>query len=257
MKKKDPYDFINDGTGLRKTVPASVTPVATKPSVPNTPNVVVSKETREGLEALSEALKGQRDEEIRKSEEAKGKVAGEVTTNEDVVKVDLGEAPEGAAASLGYQTVFYRNTPLDNPHLREKIEDECSPLSFSELILEGSVSQRVPVIPGKITAVYRSLKASDNMWLERQAASAENEYERVDWIGYGRLVLALEEFNNSALPDTKNSAGHYTLEDYKKKRDKIMELPEKVMEILLINLGWFEDRVGQLFANDFEQLKNG
>jgi hypothetical protein len=243
----DPYDLINvKDTGLRKAVPAQEQPPEPEPSKRKPHQVTVSKETREGLDALAGAMKLQREEEA--AEEKADPV-------EEVVKVDLGETPEDATPN--YQTIYYRNTPLDNQEVRNRVEKSCSQLNFSDLILEGFVSQEVQVIEGRLRASYRSLLASENLWLEQQASTSETDYNRLEWIGYGRLVLALETINGAVLPSAKDSGGHYTTTTFTEKKAKIMAYPEKVIEVLLVNLAWFEDRVAQLFTNDFEQLKNG
>ena len=112
-------------------------------------------------------------------------------------------------------------------------------------------------MPGKLIASYRSLKASDNLWLERQATVSEETYEKVEWIGYGRLVLSLQSINGEELPTVLDDNGSLNTRAFELKKHKIMSYPEKVVEILLVNLAWFEDRVGQLFVNDYEKLKNG
>ena len=256
MSNRDPYDTLTENkTGLRKQVPAQEKPAPQQAQKPNTPNVVVSKDTLQGLEALSSAMKAQQEDLQRSKEIVEEKVVAPASVEEETVKVDLGETPEGVSSN--YETVFYRNTPIDNPRVRSLVEKRCSELSFSDLILEGFVSQEVEVMPGKLIASYRSLKASDNLWLERQATVSEETYEKVEWIGYGRLVLSLQSINGEELPTVLDDNGSLNTRAFELKKHKIMSYPEKVVEILLVNLAWFEDRVGQLFVNDYEKLKNG
>ena len=172
-------------------------------------------------------------------------------------RIELDEIPEEALPNL--QTVFYRNTPVDNPKVRKQIEDRCDELDFTELITTGRVTQTIPILDGKLVATFQSMKASDNLWIERQAIKAADEVEGRIWAGYARLVASLLSINDRVFEDLldANKAGGIDEDKFTTKYTQVMDQSERVIEILLVNLTWFEDRVGNMFAQDSEALKNG
>lgn len=209
----------------------------------------ISGETKRGLEELAKAMKDQPAEDLEE------KVEEEEEEEEEDGKIDLGEHSEEIAQK--YSSVFYRNTPIDNPDTRKKIEAKCSELDFEDLILTGRVLQRVPIMQGKLMITFQSLKAKDVMWLEREASKIENEYEARTWIGYARLTACIASINNKLFEEHLNKKSDISSAKFKSKFEQVMNLNERLIEVLLVNLNWFEDRVAQLFNNDFEQLKNG
>ena len=247
----DPYNFLKDRGLSKVVVPEEAEPKARPQKKESAAKRVLSPEMKENLEALAGAMQDQAmAEEI---EEETDLASGSVV--DEPIKVDLGETPEEFSGV--FDTVFYRNTPIDNKEVRKEIELKCKPLEFSDLILEGSVKQTVELIPDKLVVLYRSLRARDNIWIERQASGFTDEFEARSWIGYARLVASVDSINGELLPEQYDSDGKLCVDLFSVKVDKILSLPERLIEILLVNLSWFDDRVGQLFYNDYEKLKNG
>lgn len=202
---------------------------------------VMSREVREGLDALETALQEQ--------------VAEQEEILEEPVKVDLGEtAPEVAEK---FHSVFYRNTPIDNPTTRAAIEERCSELDFADMLVSGRVSQLVPIIPGKLEVEFRSLRTSDNMWIEAKAFQIADEYKARVWAGYARLTATIASLNGTPLVEHLDKDGVVNEDAFDKKYAQVTALNEKLVESLFANMSWFEDRMAQLFSNDFEQIKNG
>ena len=107
-------------------------------------------------------------------------------------RIELEELPDSVSANPMVDTVFYRNTPSDNPEIRAKIEAACEEMDFSDLVLTGRVLQEVPILSNKLTVRYRSLLASENFWIERRAEDeAATDWGLRSWMGYARLVLSL------------------------------------------------------------------
>jgi len=264
---KDPY--AQGGTGIKK-IPAQdeAAGVAQKPEVTQNPmGRVMSPEMQSQLENLAHAMvKDMEPEKEATPPESEsgtadpGDVADPVDVAEKVAekvdaveKVELDAPPEDYQGS--YDSVYYRNTPNDNPTLRAKIEKECSDLDFADLILSGRVRQTVPVM-SRLSVEFQSLKASDNLWLEGQASQLPSEFEARAWLGYARLAMSILAVNNKILPDHLEDS-KIDRDLFQSKFDTMMNMSERVIEVLLINMGWFDDRVGKLFSEDSEQLKNG
>jgi|TARA_Y100000310_G_C20700519_1_gene829353 hypothetical protein len=178
---------------------------------------------------------------------------------EEPERVDIGELPENYVPEADHEDpIYYRNTPSDNPEIRKEIESRCREMDFSDLVLTGRVHQGVPILTDKLAVRYRSLLAAENFWIERRAeGEATTDWGIRSWMGYARLVLSLESING-------NPFDPYTIKDdeidndlFNKKFKKVMNMGEKLVELLLIHLHWFNDRVDRLYSDDFEKLKNG
>ena len=242
----DPYS--GGGIGMNK-IPAQTVVEKSESTVKEQPVVsrTMSPEVQAQLEHMARAMVAEPEPETEETEEVE-------QSEEESGKVEIEASPEASMA--GFDTVFYRNTALDNPTVRARIESRCEDLDFADLILTGRVKQVVP-ISKNITADYQSLKASDNLWLEGQASRIQNEFEARAWMGYARLAMSLVAVNNKVLPNHIKDDGTLDHAQFEEKFKTMMGMSERLIEVLLVNMGWFDDRVGKLFAEDSEQLKNG
>ena len=175
-------------------------------------------------------------------------------------KVLIDEIPEELKGAYDNDPMFYRGTAADNPKTRKAIEDRCDEMDFADLVLTGRVSQHIPVIPGKLEVEYQSLKASENFWVERQAEKeALSDWALRSWMGYARLALSIQSLNGKHMGDVYEPHNPKKISEvlFREKFEAVMDLGEKPVEYLLVNLSWFADRVERLSDNDFELLKNG
>jgi len=205
----------------------------------------IREETHKQVAQFSKEMHRLAEEESRKAQA------------EPASKVDLGPLPEGVAAQQE-DTVFYRNTSFDNPKVRAAIEGKCREMDFGDLILSGRVLQDVPIISGKLEATFQSLLGSETFWIEKHASEyGSTDWAVRSWLGYARLAISLRELNGTSLPDHRDKDGNIDKAYFDEKYSRVMALGEKVIELLFVNLGWFNDRVERLYQNDFELLKNG
>jgi len=186
--------------------------------------------------------------------------AEEAIEEQEVARVELTDVNEEAAINYTEDNTFYRQTPSDNPNVRKAIEDHCSEMDFADLIITGRVSQEVPILPGKLECEYQSLLASENFWIEREAEKqGTSDWALRSWMGYARLALSLVAINGKSIGSLGSAPkkGEIDRAAFEDKFQKIMNMGEKPIEYLLVNLSWFNDRVDRLSESDFEQLKNG
>lgn len=170
-------------------------------------------------------------------------------------RVEIGELPEEVSPTQ--DNVYYRGTSSDNPGVRKTIEDRCTPMDFSDLVLTGRVTQVVPIIPDKFEVGFQSLLASENYWIERNAEKeATTDWGIRSWMGYARLAMSLTTVNGKDMPEVMVD-GAIDKTAWKERFDALMNMGEKPVEYLLVNLNWFNARVEQLYKNDFDLLKNG
>ena len=256
----DPYA---SKSGLKKVkVPVAGDPndrlkTMVAPPIQQAPRL--SDETLAGLNALADAM----DSQSTKEEDQKEQVA-EAPEEEDSYdddnesadgRFDLGELPDK------YKSVIYSGTPWDNKEARTKIEKKCSDINFSDLILLGRVKQVVPIKPGTLEVEFQSLSSQDSLWITQASNHIADPFEAQVWAGYARLVASVtrmqvggvrKDYHNHLSKD-----GTISKKDFDKKYDQVMKMSDRVLQILLINLTWFEDRISRLFVDDFDQLKNG
>lgn len=211
---------------------------AAKEEVPQKPRI--SPKTAEQISNYAKDVEAMRAEEQEQEERT---------------RIELDELPENVSPTQ--DNVYYRGTPSDNPEVRKRIESMCTPMDFSDLVLTGRVSQVVPIIPDKFEVGFQSLLASENYWIERNAEKeSATDWGMRSWMGYARLAMSLTEVNGREMPNVVTKSG-IDEEAWKERFDTVMNMGEKPVEYLLINLNWFSARVDQLYKNDFDLLKNG
>tara|TARA_Y100000114_G_C11761900_1_gene330253 strand:+ start:2388 stop:3080 length:693 start_codon:yes stop_codon:yes gene_type:complete len=199
----------------------------------------ISAKTMEQIQSYAKDV-----EEMRKTEQ-------DIQEN----RVELDELPENVSPTQ--DNVYYRGTPSDNPEVRKAIEKRCTEMDFSDLVLTGRVTQTVPIIPDKFEVGFQSLLASENYWIERNAEKeAATDWGIRSWMGYARLAMSVTEVNGKELPECASKNG-IDEAAWKERFDTIMNMGEKPVEYLLVNLNWFNARVEELYRNDFDLLKNG
>jgi hypothetical protein len=172
-------------------------------------------------------------------------------------RVDAGELPEVTKEEIRKGQYRYSNTPFDNEKVREKIESRCKPMDFGDLIVRGRVTQLVEIMPRKLSVTFESLRAADSWWLTVEAKNVEPEWLANSWSSFAQLALSTAEINGHALPRVVDDKGNISRAQFDERYNRIMELPDTLVSVLLVNLNWFMDRVQAIMNEDFEQLKNG
>jgi hypothetical protein len=217
-----------------------------------TPEQIISPKSADQIKRYAADVEKMREEERLQAEELAAASS----------RVELEELPESLRAASGDDdrpdSVFYRGTAGDNKEVRAKIEEECSEMDFADLVITGRVNQVVPILSGKFIAEFQSLKANENFWIERNAEKhATTDWAIRSWMGYARLVMSLMAVNGESLPPHTTDRGEVDDNLFTIKFKKLMNMGEKPVEYLLVNLNWFNDRVDRLYTDDFDQLKNG
>ena len=178
----------------------------------------------------------------------------------DPATAALEKAAEDALALELADQVRYRNTPSDNREVRLAVEARCRAMDFGDLVLSGRVTQSVPVLPGKLEPTYQSLVGKEVFWLERSAHvyGGATNMAVASWLGYARLAMSLTELNGRDLGTHLDAKDGSVVDDkVTAKIAALLDMPERLLEVLLINYTWFSARVEDLYRHDFKLLKNG
>lgn len=149
---------------------------------------------------------------------------------------------------------------LRNDQRRKKIEDRLQPLDIEDLVVYGSVSQSITLIPGKYSMTLRSLKHHELLfcldYVQKQSGSDAYLQNLYDTALY---TCALVEISGKVMPghiEKEGSLDEYV--DKKKFADRLGELlalSSMVVVDVGVQYGWFVERVAKLFSG--EAIKNG
>jgi hypothetical protein len=88
-------------------------------------------------------------------------------------------------------------------------------------------------------------------------AIMQPEEFRGTWISHARLTMMVKAINGKVLEPHINKNGEIDTEAFDRKLVAVLRMGDRVVELLLINMTWFNFRVEALFDDDFEALKNG
>lgn len=167
---------------------------------------------------------------------------------------DKAPAPEVRSGSL-----------FDTKARRAATEASCRSMDFGDLIMTNRVTQDVPVLAGKLTVRFQSLTGEESFWLERELRDRVRPgpmggSSAAAWTTYARLALSVHSINGTPLePHITHNNGVESVDTAaaEKRIHQVLRLGERTVELLLVNLSWFEERVSALFEDDFASVKNG
>ena len=172
--------------------------------------------------------------------------------------VKLDTAAKVAEDEDAKDTMFYRGTPYDNAKNRARIEEMCGEMDFAELIISGRVTQEVPVLPDRFSVTFQSLTNNEVYWLAENTPSKNvGQLSPSMWQGFARLVLMAQGLNGRDLPSHSSDDGHVDKELFEAKFERLGVLGDKIVDRMLTNVHWFDDRVEQLMDEGVPTLKNG
>lgn len=149
---------------------------------------------------------------------------------------------------------------LNNEEQRTIIEARLEPLDLSELVVDGRISQLVPVVPGKFEPEFQSMTGEEELALkrllfqERRSLDAPDRY-LLDKYRLMCIACGLRAVNRSVFPTHLDTSNRFSDELFSQKFDRVLRLPFHMLASLAANYYWFDIRVRKLFTA--ENLKNG
>ena len=142
-------------------------------------------------------------------------------------------------------------TFLQNKQRRELIESRCSPMKLDDLLLYQEVRQKVPIVPGKFEATFRSASGREELYIKKKMSGdrgsqgfLENKFALLG------LTLGLYAINDSLLPSHFGKDGEIDDEAFDQKYNAIGKYPFDILADLSVNYGWFGKRVQKLLVVD-------
>jgi hypothetical protein len=149
---------------------------------------------------------------------------------------------------------------INNEDQRAIIESRCEPLDITDLIMKGFVTQQVPIVPGKFTPEFESMKGGEDLAIKRlimEESKGVEVTERylLDKFSMMSVTIGLRAINNNVLPSHRDEQGNFNEEAFWKKFNFVMRYPFHMLASIGVNYFWFDVRVRKLFVA--EKLGNG
>lgn len=202
----------------------------------------LSPQTVKGLEALSQAMPAPAPTQAA-SEPASAPVAA--------APVSSAPAPvQGEEPTLD-----------ETEQLRKNIEARLRPLDIGQYILNGEMTQAVPVIPNKLEVRFRTVSEYEEGWVDAHLAKQNATHKDMTQRQFLRLMnecsLAchIHSIGGSAWPVALNGDGTVNDANMEERLRRVRKFPSAVFALLAQNMGWFLERVSK--ALSAEALGNG
>lgn len=157
-----------------------------------------------------------------------------------------------------------RSDVINNQEERKAVEARLKPMDLSDGLLTGEFKQHVPIYPGKLEVVFRTITPLENEELRRKVLEHVLEDERFanvmgEKYGFMQTVAAVHSLNGQELPKhltAGDKGGRKFLWDvFEKKVSVFMAYPGPLIHALGTHAYWFDLRVRALFTS--AALKNG
>lgn len=144
---------------------------------------------------------------------------------------------------------------LANKERKKAIENRCMPMDFDDLLMKGSVEQRVPIFPGKFEPTFRSTHGHEDDYLnERMGRFRGSDRQIMDLFSLYRLTCGLVKINNRVLPTHLGQNGRIDEKNFDNKFEMVAALATQVLADLSVNYSWFIRRVEKLLV--FDNIKD-
>jgi hypothetical protein len=149
---------------------------------------------------------------------------------------------------------------LNSPEQRELIESRLEPMDVADLISDGYIIQKVPIIEGKFVPAFVTTDGQTDLSLKRlimEDSKSLDVSERyyLDKFALMSVAASLHSINGNAFPNHLDAEGNFDDELFRKKFNKVLKQPLHLLASLGINAFWFDARVRKLFVA--EKLGNG
>jgi hypothetical protein len=140
---------------------------------------------------------------------------------------------------------------------RKKIESRLETLDIADLVTKREVTQKVPVVPGRLDFTFRTMTQYENLFCLQYVYEfpGSDTYLR-EVLNTSKLVCSLVAINDAVLHNHLSEDGkHVDRDEFEKKWDQVIGFPVQLVGDMSVQLIWFSNRVQDLF--DIGHLKNG
>lgn len=140
---------------------------------------------------------------------------------------------------------------LGNKERARSIEARCQALSLEDLLINGSVHQRVPIVPGKFEPTFRSPQGDENLEILRLMGQVRGSEDYIlDLLQIYRLTVGLFAVNAKPFPNHLDANGDFDETLFKNKLKIVSKMALPILADMSVNYGWFSRRVQKLTIVD-------
>lgn len=140
---------------------------------------------------------------------------------------------------------------LNNKKRQTAIESRCAPMAFEDLLLNGFVMQRVPIIPKQFEPTFRSLTGDEDIAIKRLMGSVRGPDQYVlDLFSLYNLTAGLHAINGKLLPTHLDKNGDFDEKLFEEKFKVVSKMAIPILADLSTNFAWFTNRVQKLTVID-------
>ena len=226
---------------------------------PGTPGKL-SPETIQGMQVV-EALRKKEIEHNVAQQEEQAEQASTQSAAGIAAKAGAPNTPPQMTNEFDVERFLERETMdmLNNKGQRDIIEARLKPMDIAEMIVNGFVTQRVPIIPGKLEVEFQSVSGEEDLAIKRLVmtdanALAVTERYHLDKFSLMALAVGIFAINDKPLP-THKKENAFNDELFWVKFNSVIRYPMPMLAALGANYYWFDIRVRKLFVA--EKVKNG
>lgn len=136
---------------------------------------------------------------------------------------------------------------------RKRLEANLRPLQIDDLFVTGEIRQRVPIIKDKLSIVFRTLNASEDLYIKRRLNDVRNEVVRYaeDRFLMMQLAAHIAQINEEQMPAMTSSKNEIEDALFDQRFARVSKLPMVVIERVWVQWVWFQDRVKKAMSPDF------
>jgi len=208
---------------------------------------VVSKGTSDGLQAVAEASAAAAAvKAAAEEEENRGSGIGDGVSAEAVASV--ARVPDSDPVEV---------EASKEEALKAKIETRVDKLDIGQYLMNGELTQSVPIIPGKLVVTFRTVTDLEECFVDDELSAGGELTARAflrranEWA----LAFHIAEVNGSKWPTTIDGDGTVSEKSVKRRLSHVRKLSSPIFHLLSQNLAWFLERVND--SLNMEALGNG
>ena len=139
---------------------------------------------------------------------------------------------------------------------RKEIEGRIEPINIDDLFVSGELRQVVPIRPGRLEVVFKTLKGAEDLYIKKRLNEVRNDVVRYaeDRFVYMLLCAHIHSFNGKVFTPFLKEGGIDEL-SFDKRFEELCNIPNILIEEIWVHYRWFEERVKAALKED--NLKNG
>lgn len=144
---------------------------------------------------------------------------------------------------------------LKNPGQQQIVEKRCAPLDIGDLIMNNSIRQRVPILPGKFEPTFESMQGHVELQLKQllikeNKSIAVTEAYLMDKYAVMCTTAGVAAINGNPCPPMYDQKGDFNEDLFWEKFRWMLKRNIHMLASLGVHYSWFEARVRKLFVVD-------